>query len=253
MQLESVLDSLFSIGPPRWHYYQGFHDIATVIVLLFRKRPSECTRITFQLTLCYLDPFLSLSIVEIQSLFLTKVYRIIKQEDGTLFEQLERIPNLFMLSWILTWYSHEIPQLPKIMRIFDEILATHPIFPIYLAAAILLSKRTEIDIVQKEKEMVGDDDELFGYLQKIVCNCNLPIVIELAYQLYEKESNDVELFKLYSLYNQIFFNKLPVGIQKQLKRGVVEKRKFKFGLLWIILPLIFVLIINQLIKIFNCN
>lgn len=56
------------------------------------------------------------------------------------------VPTLpfFALSWILTLFSHDIDTLPPVQRIFDYLIARNPISAIYLAVAILVSKRPQL-------------------------------------------------------------------------------------------------------------
>lgn len=42
----------------------------------------------------------------------------------------------FALPWILTWFSHSLGDLDVVARIFDVLLVSHPLMPLYLAAAV---------------------------------------------------------------------------------------------------------------------
>ena len=47
----------------------------------------------------------------------------------------------YALSWILTWFSHDIDDIYKVQLVFDACLATHPLFCCYITVAqIYLSK-----------------------------------------------------------------------------------------------------------------
>ncbi len=43
----------------------------------------------------------------------------------------------FALSWYITWFAYNLDQLQDAARLYDLFLASHPIMPIYAAAAIL--------------------------------------------------------------------------------------------------------------------
>ena len=43
----------------------------------------------------------------------------------------------FALSWLLTWFAHDVPDLDSIARLFDLFLASHPLMPLYLAAVAI--------------------------------------------------------------------------------------------------------------------
>ncbi len=48
----------------------------------------------------------------------------------------------FALSWYITWFAYNLDQLQDAARLFDLFLASHPIMPIYAAAAILTVGRS---------------------------------------------------------------------------------------------------------------
>ena len=43
------------------------------------------------------------------------------------------------ISWILTWFAHDVESWPAIRRIYDSCLASHPFFCIYLSAAVCVA------------------------------------------------------------------------------------------------------------------
>ena len=50
---------------------------------------------------------------------------------------LMQMHSMFTLSWILTWFSHNLTSFHQVCRIFDYLLASHPVAPVYLAAAVI--------------------------------------------------------------------------------------------------------------------
>lgn len=42
----------------------------------------------------------------------------------------------FALSWVLTWFAHVYDEFDDVCRIFDFVLATHPLAPVYLSTAV---------------------------------------------------------------------------------------------------------------------
>jgi hypothetical protein len=45
------------------------------------------------------------------------------------------------LSWILTWFAHDVDELETIARLFDYFLASHPYSPLYLSVAVIVHNR----------------------------------------------------------------------------------------------------------------
>ncbi|KAK5965409.1 Rab-GAP TBC domain-containing protein [Trichostrongylus colubriformis] len=71
--------------------------------------------------------------------------------------QLERalrevhLGTMFALSWPLTWFSHSLNHYQQIVRFFDVFLASPPLTPIYVSAAVVLKRKSAI--LTSEREM----------------------------------------------------------------------------------------------------
>ncbi|KAI0941884.1 hypothetical protein AcV7_002451 [Taiwanofungus camphoratus] len=80
--------------------------------------------------------------------------RLIQVTDPKFSELLDRNAPLpyFALSNLLTLLSHDVPTLPLIQHVFDYLLCRHPIAIVYLAAAVVLSRREEVYELEKEGE-----------------------------------------------------------------------------------------------------
>lgn len=65
---------------------------------------------------------------------------VLREIDRPLHAHIEStgVPPYFALSWYITWFAHNLAQLQDAARLFDLFLASHPIMPIYAAAAILV-------------------------------------------------------------------------------------------------------------------
>ena len=46
------------------------------------------------------------------------------------------VGTIFCLSWLITWYGHVLDDAKHTVRLYDFFLASHPLMPIYLAAAV---------------------------------------------------------------------------------------------------------------------
>lgn len=74
------------------------------------------------------------------------------QSDPELHRHIEGsgIPPFFALSWFITWFAHNVPELVQISRIFDALVASHPLMPLYLSAAVMqvLLGHTDLSCLQ---------------------------------------------------------------------------------------------------------
>jgi hypothetical protein len=68
------------------------------------------------------------------------IYKILAP-DVELMDDLNEITGgmfpMFALSWVLTLFSHDLEDFSAICRIFDYVIASPPIVPVYLAAAMI--------------------------------------------------------------------------------------------------------------------
>ena len=126
------------------HYYQGFHDIVTVLYLVL-----EDDQLAFALARPISKLFLADYMrkdFEIVSQFMSIVMTIIKLHDRQLYDYLEAasLEPYFATSWLITWFSHDDRNLESISRIFDVLLSSHPAYCFYLSAAYVISIRDSI-------------------------------------------------------------------------------------------------------------
>ena len=125
------------------HYYQGLHDIASVLLMVCGEAAAyvllerlalghlrDCTRAT-------LDPVMQ----QLQLLF-----PLLAQCDPELHAFLQRSGVLpyFALSWVLTWHVHEARNLPVAARLFDLFVSSSPLMPLYVGTAALLAERAAV-------------------------------------------------------------------------------------------------------------
>ncbi|KAF7294518.1 TBC1 domain member 20 [Mycena kentingensis (nom. inval.)] len=116
---------------PGLSYFQGFHDIMTVLLLT-------------------LPPELQLSCAEQLSLQ-RNLLRVADPEYAQLLEQTAPLPY-YALPNLLTLFSHDMPALPLIQHTFDYLLCRPPICVVYLATAIILSRKADVQRLEEEDE-----------------------------------------------------------------------------------------------------
>jgi TBC domain. len=53
----------------------------------------------------------------------------------------------FCLSWIITWFSHDVRDTAVVKRLFDFFIASHPIMPVYLSIAMVLHPVNRMEVL----------------------------------------------------------------------------------------------------------
>ncbi|KAI8391521.1 rab-GTPase-TBC domain-containing protein [Radiomyces spectabilis] len=136
---------------PNLHYYQGFHDICAVFLLIFEPVIRE----------------------------LTMLDTLLKEEDAELYHHLNDASVLpyYCTSWVITWFSHDLNALDSITRLFDLFLSANPVMPLYVSAAVVLYRRNAV--LEQPCEM----SELHSFLSKIPQDLDIEEIIRLAVDL----------------------------------------------------------------------
>lgn len=122
------------------HYYQGLHDVASVLLLVAGERAAFailCRLATGPLrdaTRPTLDP-----VLELLGL-MGPVLEAADPELAALARDLG-LPPYYALSWFITWFSHDVGGLEPAARLFDLFLAVHPLMPLYVGAAAMRGQR----------------------------------------------------------------------------------------------------------------
>ncbi|KAF5356789.1 hypothetical protein D9756_006763 [Leucocoprinus leucothites] len=149
-ELHGLIVSLFR-KRPKLSYFQGYHDIVSVLMLTLPKDLQlACLE---KLSLHWLRDSMGSGLEPVLGL-LRVTKNLIKLADPELASMLEQSTQLpfFALSNLLTLFSHDTPTLPLIQHVFDYLLCRPPIAVVYLATAIVLSRKEEVRRLMEEDE-----------------------------------------------------------------------------------------------------
>ncbi|GFO02706.1 TBC1 domain family member 20 [Plakobranchus ocellatus] len=158
-------------------YYQGFHDVCVTFLLCMDEDKSFA--MVNKLSIGYMREYLD-ETMERTSLLLNYIYPLINKCNPELCDHMQRndLGTIFALSWVITWFSHVLGDIKRILRVFDFFLASHRMMPVYLSAAFVL---------HRENDIFDAGDEM-GYIHKClsVIPSDLPLesLLERAGDLY---------------------------------------------------------------------
>ncbi|EIM88956.1 uncharacterized protein STEHIDRAFT_166906 [Stereum hirsutum FP-91666 SS1] len=135
-ELNALLTSIFR-RHPGLSYFQGYHDIITVLLLTLP--PPLRLPAAEKLSLHRLRDSMGKTLEPLIGLLriLQRLLRLADPAYASLLEQSSPLPYP-LLSPLLTLFSHDIPTLPHIQHIFDYLLCRPPLAVVYLAAAVVM-------------------------------------------------------------------------------------------------------------------
>lgn len=138
----AVLDSFFAKNADL-KYIQGFHDVASVFLILFGN--STGYYLMEKAGRTYFYDFLTFEFGDVGKAVSQIVFELVTAEDPDfkrIYSSYEHTQFLiFILPWILTWFSHNFSSVKIICRIWDYLLCTGPHGVFYLTAGIILSTK----------------------------------------------------------------------------------------------------------------
>ncbi|KAF8249897.1 hypothetical protein K440DRAFT_620328 [Wilcoxina mikolae CBS 423.85] len=164
---------------PMLGYFQGFHDICQVILLVLGPElaVSAVEHIALLRIRDFMLPSMSPAVDHIRLL-----YPLLNSADPKLCAHLSKTQPFFALAATLTLYAHDIQEYSNIARLFDVFLAMDPVFPLYLFAQIVTERKEELfEIPDDEPEM------LHSILSKLPKPLDLEGWIARAIQLLKEE------------------------------------------------------------------
>lgn len=174
------------------HYYQGFHDVCLTYMTLYGE--TEALEKLDQIIDTHFRAFMQPTMKETQE-FLELIPMIIGLRDGRILDFLDEaeVGTIFALSWVLTWFSHVIPNERDVEKIFTYLEKNKdPHLILYLSAEIVLHKKEQL--LKLEPEM----SSVHHFLCQVPRKEKLPIdeLLERASAAIERWPPDIVKTKL---------------------------------------------------------
>lgn len=160
-------------------YFQGYHDICQVFLLVLhpKSRATAVARLSTLRIRDFMLPTLAPALAQ-----LSLIPSIIGASNPDLYHHLSGTQPFFALSGTLTMYAHDIQEYGDIARLFDVFLAREAVFSVYMFAQIVLQRAEELF------ETPADEPEM---LHSILSKLPKPLALEALI------SNTVRLFETY--------------------------------------------------------
>ncbi|GKT50193.1 GTPase-activating protein gyp10 [Colletotrichum spaethianum] len=159
-------------------YFQGYHDICQVFMLVLE--PPWRARLVSRLSVLRIRDFM-LTNLEPTVAQLRLIPDILQAADPKLKRHLAGTEPFYALAGTLTMYAHDIQAYGDIARLFDILLVREPVFSVYMFAQIVLNRRDELFDNDEE-----DPSMLHLILSKVPQKMDLESLIAGATALYER-------------------------------------------------------------------
>ena len=159
-------------------YFQGFHDIVQVFLLVLgdERAVDAVTRFSLLRIRDFMLPSLAPALTQLQL-----IPAILYRADKELYSHVSGTRPYFALGATLTLYAHEIEDYREIARLFDFLLAHEAVIPVYFFTQIVLSRKKEL-----MKIPADDSDMLHFTLSKLPRPLDLEQLIGKSLKLFRE-------------------------------------------------------------------
>ena len=140
---------------PILSYFQSYHDVAQVLLLVLGK--GQAMVAVPRMSLLRLRDYM-LPTIEPARRHFELVSAIVQAADPGLANHIAQAHNIFALSATHSLFAHDIYEYADIVRLYDFLLAHEPIMSIYLFAAVTISRRSEL------LEMPADESDMLTFV-----------------------------------------------------------------------------------------
>jgi hypothetical protein len=169
----------------RLRYYQGYHDVACIFLSALGGSSGMQTSkfasavsgtaasvgldlpaaVLLQVSRSHLRDPMKSSFRQLQTCLCLTFFPLLALFDRTLHDHLvagEMTEPTFALSWIITWFAHDVRDTELVKRLFDAFLVSHPLLPLYVTLAMLMHQHNREEILSTECEFSSLHQVLAG-------------------------------------------------------------------------------------------
>jgi hypothetical protein len=151
----------------QWHYYQGLHDIAGVLLHNMDYDVKKSTTILRRVCQSHLRDALRENFKSVTWLLDVLLLPLVEQMEphvhyALLVSEVE-MSNV-CLPWLITWFTHDIHDRVVAARMVDAFVAGHPLLPFYVAVALLTHPLLKHQIVNAD---ANDPASIFPILKQL--------------------------------------------------------------------------------------
>eukprot|EP01083_Nonionella_stella_P004613 13400_1 len=176
--VKKIMDSIFSRNP-NLHYLQGFHDICSVFFIVCGEHLG--LRLTEYLSKQHIRDTLRPNLDAVTGT-LSLLFPLLKVADKEVYKFIVKseVEPFFALSWVTTWFAHNIRHFSGVTRIYDFFLASHPLMPLYFSISVIVMLKS--DLLKLECEF----SKVHYFFQNFPQKLDIDVAILTATVLFKK-------------------------------------------------------------------
>lgn len=157
----------------RLRYYQGYHDVASIFLSSLggggpssagAKSPDSiqgiassmgldlASSVLAQISTSHFRDAMKPNFLQLQTAIRLLLMPLICYFDREVHDFLHmcEMEPFFSISWVISWFSHDIHDTTLVKRLFDAFIVSHPLLPLYMAVAMVCHPNNREEILMTE-------------------------------------------------------------------------------------------------------
>eukprot|EP01084_Bolivina_argentea_P269293 457641_1 len=196
--LERILNGIF-MNNKNLHYTQGFHDMCSVFYIVCGENLGQ--KLSENLAKRHMRDLVREN-MNVYQFILKLLFPLLSLVDIELYNILSPLSSIFALSWLLTWFAHNIGTFNDISRLYDFFLSTHPLMPLYFSVSLLIQCKSQLYKINKiENGGPLDQGRLHQFFQDFHWNINIDKIINKSDHIFSR-------YPPHDFYRQYFIDDL---------------------------------------------
>jgi len=202
----------------RLHYYQGYHEVGSIVLSTLQhamkddsiiSKPttnstdqqqsqqdnlSSAAAVLHQLSYSHLRDCLASDFAQLQTALHLTVLPLLAKLDPDVWQHFDscQMEPFFCLSWVITWFSRDLPETALVQRLFDFFMVGHALLPVYVSLAMVLHPVHRELVLATEP---GDFSSLHRRLRQLPMNCCETTSRPIGLNGKEKTESDDDFFQ----------------------------------------------------------
>lgn len=154
-RLVQVLENTITQGNSSLHYYQGFHDVAGVVLHNMDYQVDATTKILKRISNSHLRDAMRENFSNIAWFLRVLLPPLVEKVNPHVHYALQMAQvemSTICLPWMITWFTHDIHHPETAGRLVDAFLSGHPLMPMYFAVALITHPILKKELIHADCE-----------------------------------------------------------------------------------------------------
>lgn len=140
---------------PHYHYYQGLHDVAGVVLHQLDYQAHVGAGVLQQLAQSHWRDALRENFANSTWMLQFCLLPLVEQVDPHVHYQLQLLADMvhnLVLPWMITWFTHDVFDADTAGRLVDAFIVSHALMPLYFSVALVTHWQLRLQLLSADND-----------------------------------------------------------------------------------------------------